>query len=76
MGTKLWHGLRKAFRALGLAQNFLLLAVFYFLLFGPLALVVRLARRDLLGTRRADRESFWQERPAEEPSLERARHQS
>jgi len=76
VGTKLWRGIQKTFHAIGLAQNFVLLALFYFLILGPFALVVRIARRDLLGLKDRDRESFWQRRPAEGDTLERARHQS
>jgi len=77
MGTTLWQGLKKVFHALGVVQNFVLLAVFYFLLFGPMALLIRLFRRDLLGLRRRrECETFWQPRPPEQTSLERARRQS
>ena len=76
MGKRLWHGIRKAFHGLGLVQNFVLLAIFYFVLFGPLALIARLAGRDWLDIRHPDRESFWKPRRQEEPSLERARRQS
>lgn len=76
MGKTIWHGIKRFFHGLGLVQNFLLLAVFYFVLFGPMALVARLAMRDLLDIHHPDRESFWKPRPAEEPSLKRARHQS
>ena len=76
MGTRLWQGIRAVFHAIGLAVNVLVLAIFYFLIFGPFALVVRLFGRDLLGLRRADRQTFWAKRRAETPSLDRARHQA
>ena len=76
MGKTLWQGLKKVFHALGLVQNFVLLAVFYFLLFGPMALLIRLFGRDLLGLRRRECETFWQPRPPEQTGLERARRQS
>ena len=76
MGKALWHGIRRFFHALGLVQNFLLLAIFYFLLFGPFALIARLTGRDFLGIRPSDQPSFWRPRPAEAPSLARARRQS
>ncbi len=72
----LWRGIKRLFHGLGLVQNVLLLAVFYFLLFGPMALIVRLVKRDMLDIRGSDRPSFWTRRPPEEPSLERARRQS
>jgi hypothetical protein len=73
---KLWSGIKRFFHGLGLVQNFILLSIFYFLLFGPLALIVRLTGRDLLGLRARGRESFWVKRRKVEPSLERARRQS
>ncbi len=76
MGRKLWEGIRAAFHAVGLATNFVLLALFYFLVFGPFALLVRLLRRDFLALRPSGRSSFWRPREPEEPSLERARRQS
>ena len=76
VGKRLWSGVKRAFHALGLAQNFIFLAIFYFLLFGPMALVARLTGRDFLGLRHPDRESFWQKRPPEDLSLERAKRQS
>jgi len=76
VGKRLWNGIKKVFHALGLAQNFILLAVFYFVLFGPFALVGRLTGRDFLGIRDPERKSFWKKRRAVEPTLERARRQS
>jgi hypothetical protein len=76
VGKALWHGIKRFFHALGLVQNFLILAIFYFLLFGPFALIARLSGRDFLGIRRSDRASFWRTRPAEDLSLARARRQS
>jgi len=76
VGKTIWHGIKRFFHGLGLVQNFVLLAIFYFLLFGPFALIIRLTGCDLLGLRHGDRESFWRPRPQIEPSLERARHQS
>jgi len=76
LARHLWRAVRKGFHALGLAQTFVLLALFYFLLFGPFALIARLSGRDFLGLRRAEGASFWRKRPPEQPTLERARRQS
>ena len=73
---KLWQGIRAFGHGIGLVANFVVLALFYFLIFGPFALVIRLFRRDLLGLGGAERESFWEPRERTEPSLERARRQS
>ena len=76
MRHKLWTCLKQFFHKLGLVQNFIILAVFYFLLFGPFAIVSRLFKRDLLGLRTRGRESFRHKRRQTDPSLERARRQS
>ena len=76
MASRLWQGICAVSHGVGLAVNFIILAIFYFLIFGPFALVARLLGRDFLGLRHGDRESFWAEREAEKPSLERARRQS
>jgi len=73
---KLWAKIKQFFHKLGLVQNFIILAIFYFALFGPLAILVRLAGRDFLGLRPRGRESFWHKRRQVEVSLERARRQS
>jgi len=74
--AKLWQGIRAVGHGIGLAVNAAILAVFYFFIFGPFALVARLFARDPLTLRDDGRESFWQAREPKEPSLERARHQS
>ena len=76
MWQKLWAKIKRFFHKVGLVQNFVLLAVFYFVLFGPLAILVRLAGRDLLHLKPGSRESFWHKRRQIEPTLERARRQS
>jgi len=73
---KLWQGICGLFHAVGLVANFVLLTLFYFLIFGPFALVARAMRRDLLGLGGRERDSFWTKRPPEQASLERARRQS
>ena len=74
--AKLWEGICAVGHAIGLVVNFIILAIFYFAIFGPFALIARLFSRDPLGLRGADRESFWTPREPEDTSLERARRQS
>jgi hypothetical protein len=76
VGKKLWRGIQQTFHAIGLAETFVLLALFYFLILGPVALIARVARRDFLGLKGRGRDSFWRKRPPEQISLERARRQS
>ena len=58
----------------GFAQTLVILTLFYALLLGPVAMVLGLARRDLLG-RRGLREggSAWRDADSAPPDLERAR---
>ncbi len=74
--AKLWQGIRVVGHGIGLAVNAVILAFFYFFIFGPFALLARLFSRDLLALHEGGRESFWHPRKPEEPSLERARRQS
>jgi Na+-driven multidrug efflux pump len=76
VGKSIWQAIKTAFHGLGLVTNFLLLAVFYFLPIGVYAIIARLLGRDFLDIRRHDQASFWKKRPAEQPTLERARRQS
>ena len=74
--AKLWQGICAVGNAVGLVVNLVILAVFYFLIFGPFALLARLFSRDPLDLRGANRESYWCPREPEDTSLDRARRQS
>ena len=61
----------------GFAQTLVILTLFYLILIGPVALVMGLARRDLLerhGLRAAG--SAWRDADSAPPELERARGMS
>ena len=73
-----WRRFRDGWMAIvarfGFAQTLVILALFYALLLGPVALVLGLARRDLLerkGLRAGG--SAWRDSDAAAPDLERAR---
>ena len=58
----------------GFTQTLVILALFYALLIGPVALVLGLARRDLLERRGLRAEgSAWHDADSAEPDLERAK---
>lgn len=70
--TKLIYlGLTLATLPIGLAVSFIVLAVFYFLLLTPLALIFRLMGRDVLGLRfKSEATTYWEKRTGS-PPLER-----
>ncbi len=74
--AKLWYGICTVGHGIGLVVNAVILALFYFLVFGPFALFARLFSGDALALRCGDRPSFWCARRPDEASLERARRQS
>ncbi len=59
----------------GVVQNFILLTLLYFLLFGPIALCLRLLGHDLLGLRRDDRASLYFPKDHVPTDLERCERQ-
>lgn len=72
---KLW-ALWKAFaHRLSLVQTAILLSVIYHAGVGPLGLLGRLSRRDLLGLKPTPGASYWETLPDTTRTLERARKQ-
>jgi hypothetical protein len=58
----------------GFTQTLVILTLFYALLFGPVALALGLARRDLLGRRGLGAGgTAWSDADSAQPDLERAR---
>lgn len=62
-------------RLLGRVNAMVFLTIFYFLLIGPAALVLKVFGRDLLGRRAEDRASYWYDKEQEAVSVERSKHQ-
>lgn len=62
-------------RILGNVNAAILLTVFYILIIGPMSLVVRLLRKDLMTHRRNPSGSFWREKEEILHTVEQARHQ-
>ncbi len=72
---KLWT-LWKAFaHALGRVQTAILLAIIYHVAVGPIGLVCRLTKRDLLGLRPVEGDSFSVDAPPISTTLEQAQKQ-
>ncbi len=71
----IYLGLTLVTLPIGLAVSFIVLAIFYFLLLTPLALIFRLKGRDVLGLKfKTDSKSYWEKRTGTE-TLERYFHQ-
>jgi hypothetical protein len=68
-------GWKRIAHKIGVFQTKVLVSLFYFILLGPVSLVLKLLRRDLLGVRDGGRKTFWHEREPEELTLERCKRQ-
>ena len=67
----LWALWKKVAHRIGVVNSTILLFLFYFLILGPFALLVRLFRPDLLHTRaRRNEVSYWQTLSGEDKSLD------
>lgn len=77
--TPVWRRLLDGWNAIvgrfGFAQTLVMLGLFYALMIGPMAMLVSLARRDLLDRRglRAPG-SAWRDADSADADLERAKH--
>ncbi len=74
LGRRLLQGWLAIAGRFGFCQTLVILALFYALLFGPVALILAAARRDYLG-KRGPRGggSAWSEADSAKPDLERAK---
>jgi hypothetical protein len=76
IGRRLLAGWNAIVARFGFAQTLVILAGFYAFVIGPGALVVSLARRDLLDRRRLRAgDSAWRSADSAAPDLERAKHE-
>lgn len=60
---------------LGIVQNFILLALVYYVVVGPLSLIIRLSRQDPLAMRRMEQPSFYTPKERIPTDLERCERQ-
>lgn len=72
---KMYSYWMKFARLLGRVNAVVFLTIFYFLLIGPAALVLKVFGRDLLDRRAEDRASYWYDKEQEAVSVERSKHQ-
>jgi hypothetical protein len=74
LGRKLSQGWMAVVGRFGFCQTLVVLALFYTVLIGPVALAMGLARRDYLDKRSPrDGDSAWREADSAKPDLERAK---
>lgn len=62
-------------RVLGKINTVVLLTIVYVVILGPVSLVFRVLRRDLLDRNHEERASYWYDREHEEHSIERRSRQ-
>jgi len=72
---KIAAGWKRVAHKIGVFQTKVLVTLFYFLLLGTAALVLKILRRDLLGVRGEGKGTFWHEHESHEPTLERCKRQ-
>jgi phosphoglycerol transferase MdoB-like AlkP superfamily enzyme len=71
-----WSNWKRFALWLGTWNTRLLLTLTYFLLIGPLSLILFVLRKDFLEKRRRKLESYWKELEQAEYTLERSRFQA
>ena len=63
-------------RTLGRVTTIILLTLVYLVIIGPMALLVKILRKDLLQKKKnATLTSYWRERASNEPTIERHKYQ-
>jgi len=75
MGKKIWVFWKKFARRVAIIQTSVILTLFYFLMIGIFALVIKLLRKDLLDKKWKQNKSFWKEKEKMIATLEAARRQ-
>jgi hypothetical protein len=71
----LWAGWKAFAHILGRIQTTILLSLVYCLALGPISLLSRLSRRDLLALRRSGHASYWVQLPQITSNMDQARKQ-
>ena len=67
----IYQGWKQFARRLASIQNMIILSLVYILLLGPVRLLVRLFKKDLLASKTLKANSFWIEREEKKYELER-----
>ena len=71
----LWEGWKAFAHRLGQIQTAILLSLVYHLTIGPIGVIGRLRRHDLLQMRESADSSYWVNLPGADTTLDRARKQ-
>lgn len=75
MGKQIWVFWKKFARRVAFIQTTIILTLFYFLMIGIFAIVIKLLRKDLLDKRWKQNKSFWKDKEKMLATLEAARRQ-
>ncbi len=75
MSNKIWAFWKRFARKLAIIQTTVILTIFYFLVMGIFAAVIKLLRKDLLDKKWKQNKSFWKEKEKTFPTLESAKRQ-
>lgn len=62
-------------RILGIVNTNILLTLFYVIIIGPMAVMMKLWGKDLLDRKAEERSSYWYDKESQKPDLERSKHQ-
>ena len=74
MLKKIWNLWKTFAHALGVVNTFLLLALTYLLLIGPVGLVLRIAGRDMLRKKDFQKGPRWVEKATQDDTMEAYTH--
>ena len=74
IGSVLYRGWMAFAHGLAIVNTTLLLSIVYFILIGPMSLIARVLRKDLLGHRQTVK-SAWKNKEPLAHTLEQSRHQ-
>lgn len=75
MWKRIWFFWKKLAHRLAIIQTTIILTLFYFLMLGVFALVIKLLRKDLLDKRWKKNRSFWKDKGKVLVTMESAKRQ-
>lgn len=75
IGSTIYKGWMTFARGLAFVNTRVILTLFFFIVIGPIALIVKIAGKDFLQRRIDSSPSFWKSRDAAEATLENATRQ-
>jgi len=75
MGKKFWVFWKNIARRIAIIQTAIILTLFYFLMIGAFAAIIKLLRKDLLDKRWKKNRSFWKAKEKMTVTVETAKRQ-